>query len=171
MATKGETAMARTEYVIEPGKQEILSTTVFDAPRELVFKAYTDPNLLAQWWGPRRYETKIDTFEARAGGSWRMRTIGANGEEQALRGVNHSVVGEWTSASEKYSEGRGHTTVAPTEDGKFMRITSREEDARFPESTQLVGADESRDICTVLYYDARGVHRVYSMSFVDRVWK
>ena len=81
------------------------------------------------------------------------------------------LVGEWTSASGKYSEGRGHTTVAPTEDGKFMRITSREEDARFPESTQLVGADESRDICTVLYYDARGVHRVYSMSFVDRVWK
>src|SRR6266487_1507620 len=64
MATKGETAMARTEYVIEPGKQEILSTTVFDAPREPVFKAYTDPNLLAQWWGPRRYETNIDTFEA-----------------------------------------------------------------------------------------------------------
>ena len=81
------------------------------------------------------------------------------------------LVGEWTSASKKYPEGRGRTTVAPTEDGKFMRIESREQDARFPESTQLVGADESRDECSVLYYDGRGVHRVYSMSIVDRVWK
>lgn len=81
------------------------------------------------------------------------------------------LVGEWTAASEKYAEGRGHTTVAPTDDGKFVRIVSREEDARFPESTQLVGADESRDECTVLYYDSRGVHRVYSMSVVDGVWK
>ena len=112
MATKGETAMARTEYVIEPGKQELLSTTVFDAPRELVFKAYTDPNLLAQWWGPRRYETKIDTFEARAGGSWRMRNIGANGEEHAFRGVNHDVVApERICSTFEYEGVPGHVAL------------------------------------------------------------
>jgi len=81
------------------------------------------------------------------------------------------LLGEWTAVSKKYSEGRGHTSVAPTEDGKFLRIESREEDERFPHSTQLVGADESRDECTVLYYDSRGVHRVYRMSVVDGVWK
>ena len=91
MSTK-ETTMPKTEYVIEPGKQEITSTTVFDAPRELVFKAYTDPKLLAEWWGPRRYETKVDRFEPQAGGSWRMRNIGADGQEFAFRGVNHDVV-------------------------------------------------------------------------------
>ncbi len=52
--------MAKTEYQIEPGKQEIVVTRVFDAPRDLVFKACTDPNLLARWWGPRRYTTTVD---------------------------------------------------------------------------------------------------------------
>src|SRR6184192_2495422 len=70
MNTKG--TMPKTEYVIEPGKQEIISTTILDAPRELVFKAYTDPKLFAQWWGPRRYEIKIDKFDSRPGGSWRV---------------------------------------------------------------------------------------------------
>src|SRR2546428_8931572 len=71
MTTKGVTNMPKTEYVIEPGKQEIRSTTLLDAPRELVFRAYTDPKLFVQWWGPRQYEVKIDKFESRPGGSWR----------------------------------------------------------------------------------------------------
>jgi hypothetical protein len=81
------------------------------------------------------------------------------------------LVGDWTAVSKKYSEGRGHTRVAPTEDGKFLRIESRQEDQRFPHSTQIVGADDSRDDCTVLYYDSRGVHRVYHMTVTDGVWK
>ncbi|HKW69875.1 MAG TPA: hypothetical protein VJP81_04765 [Candidatus Dormibacteraeota bacterium] len=81
-----------------------------------------------------------------------------------------ALVGEWITESKKYSEGRGHTKVAPTEGGKFVRIDSRQEDERFPQSTQLVGADESRDECTVLYFDSRGVHRVYRMTVVDGVW-
>ena len=84
--------MPKTEYVIEPGKQEITTTTVIDAPRELVFKAYTDPKLFAQWWGPRKYEVKIDKFESRPGGSWRVSHRGADGEEYGFRGVNHDVV-------------------------------------------------------------------------------
>jgi uncharacterized protein YndB with AHSA1/START domain len=84
--------MPKTEYVIEPGKQEIKSTTLLDAPRELVFKAYTDPKLFAQWWGPRRYEVKIDTFDSRPGGSWRVIHVAPDGGQHAFRGVNHDVV-------------------------------------------------------------------------------
>ncbi len=83
----------------------------------------------------------------------------------------HVLVGDWTASSEKYSEGRGHTSVAPTEGGKFLRIESRQEDDRFPTSTQVVGGDESRDECTVLYYDSRGVHREYQMSVQGGVWR
>src|SRR5258708_28091538 len=71
MKPKGVDTMPKTEYLIEPGKQEITSTTVLDAPRELVFRAYTEPKLLAQWWGPRRYAIVIDKFDARPGGEWR----------------------------------------------------------------------------------------------------
>ena len=92
MPTKGETTMPKTEYVIEPGKQEIVSTVIIDAPRELVFKAYTDPKLFAQWWGPRQYQVKIDKFESRPGGSWRVLHVGADGSEHGFHGVNHDVV-------------------------------------------------------------------------------
>ena len=80
------------------------------------------------------------------------------------------LIGEWITTSKTFSNGRGHTTVTRTEDGKFLRVDSREEDDRFPHSTQLVGADEARNECTVLYYDSRGVYRVYRMTVADGVW-
>src|SRR3989475_10407067 len=83
-----EATMPKTEYVIEPRKQEIISTTILDAPRELVFKAYTDPKLFARWWGPRRYEIKIDKFDSRPGGSWRGEDVGGHGRRHRGRGGN-----------------------------------------------------------------------------------
>ena len=83
--------MPETEYTIEPGRQDITSTVVLDAPRELVFRAYTDPKLFVQWWGPRRYTNVIDKFDARSGGEWRVIQRGADGAEYAFRGVNHAV--------------------------------------------------------------------------------
>lgn len=91
MANKGERTVPRTEYVIEPGKQEIVSTVVLNAPRELVFKAYSDPNLFAQWWGPRQYTNHIDKFDSRRGGEWRVIQRAADGGEHAFYGVNHEV--------------------------------------------------------------------------------
>src|SRR2546428_2285919 len=91
MTTKGVTNMPKTEYVIEPGKQEIRSTTLLDAPRELVFRAYTDPKLFVQWWGPRQYEVKIDKFESRPGGSWRGAHLAAAGGRPPVRGGQHHV--------------------------------------------------------------------------------
>src|SRR5260370_6536224 len=92
MKAKGATTMPKTEYPIEHGKHDIKSTTSLDAPRELVFKGYTDPKLFAQWWGPRRYEIKIDKFDSRPGGSWRVVHVGADGSEYGFRGVNHDVM-------------------------------------------------------------------------------
>ena len=92
MTSKGVTAMPKTEYVIEPGKQEIISTTLLDAPRELVFKAYTDPKLFAKWWGPRKYKVDIQEFDSRPGGSWHVTHVGDDGARHGFRGVNHDVV-------------------------------------------------------------------------------
>src|SRR5258708_28385740 len=88
----GGSTMSKTEYVIDPGKFDIVMTRVFDAPRELVFKAYTDPTLFAQWWGPRGYTNRIDKFEARRGGEWRVVQTDLSGNEYAFRGVHHDVV-------------------------------------------------------------------------------
>jgi hypothetical protein len=81
------------------------------------------------------------------------------------------LLGEWTGSSKKHSEGRARMTVAPTEDGKFIRIESHEEDERFPDATQIVGGDDARDECTVLYDDSRGVHRAYRTTVEGGVWK
>ena len=50
---KGAT-MAKSEFVIKPGTHNISVTRAFAAPRDLVFKAMTDPDLIPKWWGPRR---------------------------------------------------------------------------------------------------------------------
>jgi uncharacterized protein YndB with AHSA1/START domain len=84
--------MPETEYHIEPGKQDMSTTTVIDAPRELVFRCYTDPELFARWWGPRRLKNKILKYDSRSGGEWHVVQVDADGTEYEFRGVNHDVV-------------------------------------------------------------------------------
>ncbi len=80
-----------TSISAEPGKQEILITREFDAPRELVFKACTDPKLIPQWWGPRYPSTEIDKMDVRPSGQWRFINRDAEGKEYAFHGVYHEV--------------------------------------------------------------------------------
>ena len=81
-----------TNILAEPGKQVILITRVFDAPRELVFKAVTDPKLLPQWWGPRYLSTQVDKMDVRPGGQWRFINRDAGGNAYAFHGVYHEVL-------------------------------------------------------------------------------
>lgn len=84
--------MAETKIVAEPGKQEILLTRVLDAPRELVFKAYTDPELLVNWLGPKRLTMTIHVMDVKPGGSWRYTHRDTDGSEYGFHGVFHDVV-------------------------------------------------------------------------------
>ncbi len=81
-----------TKITAEPGKQEIFIIREFDAPRELVFKVFTDPELYAQWIGPRGLKTTIEIFEPKNGGSWRYIQKDQEGNEFAFHGVNHEVL-------------------------------------------------------------------------------
>ena len=56
--------MAKTQIVAEPGVPQIVITREFDAPRELLFRAHTDPALLVQWLGPRELTMTVDRLEA-----------------------------------------------------------------------------------------------------------
>jgi uncharacterized protein YndB with AHSA1/START domain len=82
----------QTKITAEPGKQEILITREFDAPRELVFKAFTEPELLSQWWGPSYLSTRVDTMDVRPGGQWRFINRDAQGKEYAFHGVYHEIL-------------------------------------------------------------------------------
>ncbi len=76
----------------EPGKQELIITREFDAPRALVFRTFTDPDLYVQWIGPRGLTTTLETFEPRNGGSWRYVQTDQNGNTFAFHGVHHEVL-------------------------------------------------------------------------------
>src|SRR5713101_3462420 len=81
-----------THILAEPGKQEIVITREFDAPRDLVFKAITDPELLPQWWGPRYLYTEVDKMDVRPGGQWRFINRDAEGNAYSFHGVYHEVL-------------------------------------------------------------------------------
>jgi uncharacterized protein YndB with AHSA1/START domain len=63
----------------------------FDAPRDLVYRASTDPDLVVRWLGPRRLTMRIIEFDARTGGSYRYVHTDTDGEQYPFRGVFHTV--------------------------------------------------------------------------------
>ncbi len=81
----------KTTLIAEPGKQEMLITREFDAPRGLVFRAFTDPELYVQWLGPRRLAMMLDTFESMSSGQWRYIHKDQSGNEFGFHGVYHEV--------------------------------------------------------------------------------
>jgi uncharacterized protein YndB with AHSA1/START domain len=86
-----ETTMAKTQITAEAGVPQIIMTCDFDAPRDLVFRAYTEPELLVQWLGPRDLTMTVDENEIRDGGRWRFIHTDAGGHEHGFHGVFHGT--------------------------------------------------------------------------------
>ena len=102
-----------TVITAEPGKQELFITREFDAPRELVFKAHTDPQLYVQWLGPRGYEMVLETFEPYSGGRYRYIHKDQDGNEYGFHGVFHEISEELMIQTFEF-EGlpeKGHVTL------------------------------------------------------------
>ncbi len=95
-----------------PSDREILITREFDAPRDLVFKAMTDPDLIPRWWGPRAYTTVVDKMDVRPGGAWRFINRTPEGTEHAFRGEYREVVPpERIVQTFEYEPMAGHISV------------------------------------------------------------
>lgn len=86
------TLKPETQFVAEPGSHTATTTAVIPAPRDAVFRAYTEADLLARWWGPAELTTQVDRFEPRRGGSWRIVHADPEGNEYGFHGVYHDVV-------------------------------------------------------------------------------
>ncbi len=82
---------APTAIVTTPTEREIHIERVFNAPRDEVFSAYTDPELIPEWWGPRDTTTVVDQMDVRAGGSWRFVMRDSDGSESGFRGTYREV--------------------------------------------------------------------------------
>lgn len=81
--------MATTSFEIPEGLPYVDYHRELDAPRELVYRAYTDPELLPQWLGPRGFVMKVEKWEVEDGGAWRYVQTDPEGKEWAFHGVFH----------------------------------------------------------------------------------
>ena len=84
------TSTHQTEITADPAVPLIRITREFDAPREKVFQAHTDPELVVQWLGPRSTQMRIDHYDCRTGGSYRYLHV-SDGNEFGFRGCFHEV--------------------------------------------------------------------------------
>ena len=82
--------MSKTQIDAPAGVPFVDITREFDAPLELVRRAWTDPDLVKQWLGPRKYEMVIEEWDARAGGAYRYIHRDDAGNEFGFHGVFHS---------------------------------------------------------------------------------
>jgi uncharacterized protein YndB with AHSA1/START domain len=81
----------KTQITAEPGLPFIEITREFAAPRALLFRAHVEPELVAQWLGPRGLTTTIDRMDVRDGGTWRFTHRDAAGNEYGFHGVHHGT--------------------------------------------------------------------------------
>jgi uncharacterized protein YndB with AHSA1/START domain len=117
----------RSRIIAERGKQEVIITRTFDAPRNLVLRAYTDPNLIPQWWGPKRFTTMIDKMEVRPGGLWRFVQRDSSGT-YSFHGVYHEISPERLVDTFEFEGMPGHVsleTCTLKEQGGKTKLTTK----------------------------------------------
>ncbi len=87
----GGSSAGKKSVLTFPSEREFMITRVFDAPRALVFRSYTDPQLIPRWWGPRGFTTVVEQMDVRPGGRWRFVQRDPKGMQHAFNGIYRDV--------------------------------------------------------------------------------
>jgi len=82
----------KTSFIVEPGNPTIVIQRVFDAPRSLVFEAWTKPEHLARWWGPRDLTLAVCEMDFRPGGAWRFVLRAPDGSDYGFDGEYREIL-------------------------------------------------------------------------------
>lgn len=85
-------ARAKNSPTAEPLERVVLITRIIDAPRSLVFKAWTDPEHMAKWWGPKDFTNPVCELDVRPGGAIRIVMRAPDGAEHPMTGTFHEIV-------------------------------------------------------------------------------
>jgi uncharacterized protein YndB with AHSA1/START domain len=117
-----------TATVTLPTDDQILITREFDAPRHLVYKAWTTPELVTRWWHANRGEMTVAEIDLRVGGVWRYVMVAAGGLEVAFHGEYREIVPNERIISTEVYEGAPH--VEGPEQGTLNTATFTEADGR-----------------------------------------
>ena len=128
--------VARNSETTSTSDREIVTTRVFDAPRELVFKAWLDPEHIPQWWGPNGFTTTTHEMDARPGGVWRFVMHGPDGVDYDNKIVYLEIVEPERLVymhGDEVEADQFQTTVTFEEQTGKTRLTMR---ALFPSAAQ-----------------------------------
>ena len=122
--------VAATSFAADTTHRELIVTRVIDAPRRLVFKAWTQPEQVARWWGPKGFTTTFCDMDIRPGGKFRFCMRSPTGTDHWKRGVYREVVAPeriiFTFAWEDAAGNPGHellTTVTFANQGSKTKLT------------------------------------------------
>jgi uncharacterized protein YndB with AHSA1/START domain len=118
-----EMTSSGTAKVTLPTDTQILITREFDAPKHLVYKAWTTPELVSRWWNAKRGEVKIADIDLRVGGAWRWVMVTDDGFEVAFHGEYRELVPNEKIVTTEVYEGMPDAAALNT-------LTFSEEDGR-----------------------------------------
>jgi uncharacterized protein YndB with AHSA1/START domain len=120
------TTSSGTATVTLPTDEQILITREFDAPRHLVYEAWTTPELVKRWWNAKRGEVTVAEIDLRVGGAWRSVMVTPDGFEVAFHGEYREIVPNERIVSTEAYEG----VPDPDANATLNTLTLTEEDGR-----------------------------------------
>ncbi len=145
-----------TAAVTLPTDEQILITREFDAPKHLVYKAFTTPELVKRWWSAKRGEVTIAEIDLRVGGRWRYVSVADDGFEFGFHGEYREIVPNErivsTEVYEGFPDGEAVNTLTLTEvDGRttltiLVQHTSKEHRDAHIESGMEAGLQDAMDL-------------------------
>jgi len=122
-------ASSGSAKVTLPTEEQILITREFDAPKHLVYKAWTTPELVKRWWHAKRGEATIAEIDLRVGGKWRYVMVADGGQEVGFHGEYREIVPNERIISTEVYEGIPQPEDGP-EEGTLNTATFAEADGR-----------------------------------------
>ena len=148
---------ARNSTSTEPAERVLVIERIFDAPRSLVFKAWTEPEHMVQWFGPRGFTSTILRSELRPGGAYRIHMRGPEGDDHWMQGVFREIVEpELLVMASNWADSEGN----PTRPETIMTLTFQEHEGK----TKLTLRQAVFESVT-----ARDAHRGGWSSSLDRL--
>jgi uncharacterized protein YndB with AHSA1/START domain len=132
-------ASGRTATVTLPADEQILIAREFDAPRHLVYRAWTTPELVGRWWSGQRGEVTSIEIDLRVGGTWRYEMVAHGGLQVAFHGEYREIVPDERIVSTEVYEGMPDATALDT--------------------VTFADAGEGRTLLTILVEHASKEHR------------
>ena len=136
--------MANNKMSIELAERSLKVARTFNAPRDLVFQAYTDPDALKQWFGPEGWPLTVSTMDFRVGGTWHYCMTGPEGEEAwGIATYDEIVAPERLVYRDAFSDADGN--IVPPESAVTIEFVEQGPSETSLQITSIFASNDERD--------------------------